>query len=246
LFSVLAATHKDRLRIDADVEKVQMRLRKEAGPFFRNIVMFSSVKANQSRDETAAVVDMDAWRASGVDFLQSGLADALAALSAEREQSAARAAQRIAAHILKKLQDSPQGGSDAGSLLALWSRQAEAMAARVTPENVRDFALLQEVALVIQGFGSGVLEPWLRQRVWTEASARLVGLFRCDPTMIASAIEGAPPQAAVRRVHGALRQLHGELSDALASPGSPLNAPQAYVGEARKALAPLIEAGRLG
>jgi hypothetical protein len=248
LYGVLAATHKDRLRIESDCEKVHMRLRKEAAPYFRNIVLFSSTKANLARDETLAVIDPDLWRESGADALHASLADALEALAAAREEVAQQVAQRIAARVVNRLQSlqnsSHDTSRDAAALTSLWTRQAEAMAARVTQETVRDMALLQEVARVIQGFGSAVLEPWLKQRPWNEASARLMALFRCETSMIAGAIEGLPPPAAVRRVHGALRQLHGELSDALATLNSAPPALQLPLADIHLALAPLLEAGR--
>jgi hypothetical protein len=242
-YSLLVATHKDRLRVEVDREKVHMRLRKEAAPFFRNIILFSALKARQARDGALTVAEPDLWRESGADVFQANLAESVMAFLDAREQVAAQVAQRIALRLVKRLQAS-QDSTDGAVLTAAWAKRAEATAARVGPENVRDAAVLQEVAGIIRGFGTDVLEPWLRRRAWNESSARLLGLFHCEPAMIAGAIDGLPPQAAVRRVHGALRQLHGELSDALSSPmfqESALNIPMA---EVRELLQPLLEAGK--
>jgi hypothetical protein len=64
--------------------------------------------------------------------------------------------------------------------------------------------------------------------------------------MIAAAIDGLPPQAAVKRLHGALRQLHGELSDALAAPVVSTRPVEIAVpaAEVRQALQPLFEVAR--
>jgi hypothetical protein len=252
-YSLLAATHKDRLRVETDQEKVHARLRKEAAPFFRNVMLFSSVKARQARDASLTIAEPELWRESGADVFQASLADAVFALEAAREQAAARTAQRIAVWLLGRLQafqeaQAPQGSDDGGAdLVAAWSRHAEALAARVVPENVKDMAVLQEVAVGIQLFGTGVLEPWLRQRSWSEASARLLGLFHCDLSMISGAVDGLPPQAAVKRVHGALRQLHGELMDTLSTQTfhtAPAVRSSIPLSDVRRLLQPLLEAGK--
>jgi hypothetical protein len=158
-YSLLVATYKDRLGSDADCEKVLTRLRREAAPLFGDILLFSARLAGQSRDETQAVVDPDLWRASGAETLFASLGEALAKLAASREKAAVRVVQRIVSQL-----QATQDSADAATLLALWSQQAEAAAARITPENVRDVVLLQDLARVIHGFGVNVVEPWLRQR----------------------------------------------------------------------------------
>lgn len=105
-YSLLAATHKDRLRVEADCEKVYLRLRKEAAPFFRNVVLFSSLKAKQGRDGALNIVEPELWRDSGADVFQAKLADAVMALAASREQAAAKVAQRVALRLLKQLETS--------------------------------------------------------------------------------------------------------------------------------------------
>lgn len=242
-YSLLAATHKDRLRIESDREKVHARLRKEAAPFFRNVLLFSSFKAKQGRDASLAVIEPELWKESGADAFQASLADAVLGLMAARETAAARVAQRIASRLLKRLEGS-NTVTDTAAVTMAWSREVEIMAARVSPENVRDPAILREVAMVIQRFGATVLEPWLKRRSWNEASARLLGLFRCEPEIIAGAIEGLPPQAAARRVHGALRQLEGELADGLSLQALQGPGVGVAIADVQQLLQPLLGAGK--
>lgn len=252
--SVLVATHKDRLRLEADCEKVRQRLLREAAPYFRSVALFSSRSALRARDETLAVTEPDLWLASGADALMAAVADMLTSLAAEREAAAARTARRLANRLLRRVEAPRQAGrgalsqpvcEDGGSLalLAHWSRLAEGLAARVAPETVGEPAFLEEMARVIQDFGANAIEPWLRRQPWTDASARLAALFRCDATMIAEAIEGLPPPAAAQRLHGALRQLYEELSEALADLSAPGGAAHPQAAAIRQALQPLLAAG---
>jgi hypothetical protein len=245
--SLLVATHADRLRLEGDREKVLGRLRREAAGSFRNVVMISAVQRAQSIEQNAAErelawqqgANMELWYAYGGAGLWSGLMESVTAITAQREQSAARAAGRIAAWTLARLTP-PRQTDPRAALMGLWSRYAEAMASRITslPANG---ALLAGFADALSRFGHVELKPRLEAVLDEQAAEEIAALFYCEPSMLAAAADGLPPDAATQRLLGVLNQLQEELAEALGSTRIANPAPAGPAPEVRNVLEPLRE-----
>ncbi len=246
--SLLVATHADRLRLEGDREKVLGRLRREASGAFRNVVMISAMQLAQSIEQNAAErelawqqgANMELWYAYGGADLWSGLMASVTAITAQREKSAARAAGRIAAWTLARLTP-PRQSDPRAALAGLWSRYAEAMAARISATPVPNGALLAGFADALSRFGHVELKPRLEAVLEEQAAGEIAALFYCEPSMLAAAADGLPPDAATQRLLGVLTQLKEELAEALDRARLSVPAPAGPAPEVRNVLEPLRE-----
>ncbi len=239
--SLLVATHKDLLPGSADAGKVLARLRRETAQYFRGVALISVTEAMQARRKLQERgPGPEFWQSSGGAMFLPGLAEAISAVTANRQRSALRAAQRIAARALS-WPHAPQEAGDAAMLLAAWSKLAGALSKRLDGATAADPALFTGFAGELSLFASDTLSPWLHRHSSPEPASQIVALFPREPAVLAEAVAGLSGEATAKRLRGVLRQLGEELTEALANQQTQPPAPGDPRQETRLALEPLFE-----
>ncbi len=233
--SVLAAIGKDCLRHESDEGKVLARLEHEAAPHFRSIVLVSSPQAREAckteRDEplleglprylfrlVAAQKDRtssrpgrdELWKVSGAQELFAALSGALETVQANRQQSAAGAARRVARRAIKSI----NAGDPAAAIACAWNALTNELAGTLGQTAVDD-ALLARFAEGLSDFASNSLHPILGPVLGERDCAEIGGLFRCGAGDLAEAAAGLGAHAARQQLRAILAQLQEELPEAL-------------------------------
>ncbi|MEZ5934115.1 MAG: dynamin family protein [Alphaproteobacteria bacterium] len=109
---ILAVTHADALASEADRAQLQARLRDEAGPWFRDIVLLAVTQASEAVDPACGRIDDGAWERSGAAGLLERLDTALDRLSNADAPSDAEEPGGSAADSVAPIADSPAAGPD--------------------------------------------------------------------------------------------------------------------------------------
>ncbi len=254
--SVLAATNKDSLRQEADGGKVLARLRREAAPYFGNVVLVSPVAAQEAcktepddplweglprylfrlrateKDRSSwRAKSQDLWNGSGAAALFESLSAALRAVRDDRQRSGSRSARRIAKAAL----GSAGAGNTAAGIAGAWRATAGELFHTLGQVPVDD-ALLAYLAGALNNFARNTLRPSLGPVLQEENCAEIGDLFRCSSTDLAEAVEGLSVEAARQQLRAILTQLQEELSEELSRlPSMP---------EQNQAFRPLFELAR--
>lgn len=88
--SVLAITYKDALASERDASKLRARLRSEAAPQFRSLVLISATQAAEARRQGAGVVEDRQWQTSGGAGFSAAVSSSVSTVLAQRLNSAER------------------------------------------------------------------------------------------------------------------------------------------------------------
>lgn len=101
---LLVATHRDLLHDAADIEKVLNRLRAEAGPYFRDILLLSTVEALAvAREDHAGAAASGVWSVSGAEAFETALDELLRSVRIQRLDAAIEVTARIASRALSRI-----------------------------------------------------------------------------------------------------------------------------------------------
>ena len=233
--SVLAATSKDSLRHETDEGKVLARLRREAAPYFGNVVLVSSVQAREAcktePDEPSweglprylfrlrttekersswLARRQELWNESGAAGLFGSLSAALQIVQENRRRSVSRSAGRVAKAALRSI----GAGNTAAGIASAWRALAGELSDTLGKTPVDD-ALLASFAGALNNFARDTLRPSLGTVLGGENGAEIGDLFGCSASDLAEAVEGLGADAARQQLHAILTQLQEELSGGL-------------------------------
>lgn len=104
---LLVATHRDLLHEPGDAEKLRGRLRREAGPSFRDVVSMSTTDALAvMKQENKGLAGLT-WEVSGAEALEAALGELLLGLREKRAAAALAMTSRIAHRALSRLEQRP-------------------------------------------------------------------------------------------------------------------------------------------
>jgi hypothetical protein len=100
---LLIATHADLLASAGEREKLLMRLRRECGSLFRDIVMVKTIDAIARMRDDAHAAHETKWQSSGTEALDTALAALVVGARDRRANAALRVIGRITHHALSRI-----------------------------------------------------------------------------------------------------------------------------------------------
>jgi hypothetical protein len=99
--AVLVVTYKDALHKARDEEKLIARLRREAGPLFKDILLLSPRQALDAMSPLGEIADTVKWERCGAAIFEAALAARLGAFNRRRIEKGAALLHRLAAQAVR-------------------------------------------------------------------------------------------------------------------------------------------------
>lgn len=104
--ALLVVTYKDAIHRLRDEEKLMARLKRDAGPFFGDIVLVSPRQALDAMSPLGEIADMARWERSGAAAFEAALEARLGAFNRRRIEKGAALLHRLSAQTARHGQDS--------------------------------------------------------------------------------------------------------------------------------------------